>query len=59
MITDESIQNGDDIIVTILDIKGKQVRIGISSLYEVAVHREDIYERVQADLKTVEQRESV
>ena len=54
---DESIQIGDDITVTILDIKGKQARIGISAPDDVTVHREEIYERVQADLSTVDQRE--
>ena len=55
---DESIKIGDDITVTIFDIKGKQARIGISAPDDVTVHREEIYERVQADLNTVDQRES-
>ena len=55
---DESIKIGDNITVTIMDIKGKQARIGISAPDDVTVHREEIYERVQADLNTVDQRES-
>lgn len=55
---DESIQIGDDITVTILDIKGKQVRIGISAPDDVTVHREEIYERVLADLNIGDQRKS-
>ncbi len=55
---DESIQIGDDITLTILDIKGKQARIGISAPDDVIVHREEIYERVQTDLNTMDQRES-
>ncbi len=55
---DESIKIGDDITVTIFDIKGKQARIGISAPDDVTVHREEIYERVQADLNTVDQRKS-
>lgn len=55
---DESIQIGDDITVTILDIKGKQARIGISAPDDVSVHREEVYERVQSELNTVDHRES-
>ena len=55
---DESIQIGDEITVTILDIKGKQVRIGISAPDDVTVHREEVYERTQVDLDAIDQRES-
>ena len=55
---DESIQIGDEITVTILDIKGKQVRVGINAPDDVTVHREEIYERVQADMDTVVQLKS-
>ena len=46
--TDESIVIGDEVTITILSVKGKQVRIGITAPADVSVHREEIYERIQA-----------
>jgi carbon storage regulator len=42
----ESIQIGDDIRITFLDIKGKQIRIGIEAPKEVMVHREEVYRMI-------------
>ncbi len=42
----ESLMIGDDVIITVLGIKGNQVRIGIDAPRDVAVHREEIYKRI-------------
>ncbi len=42
----EEIRIGDDIRVRIIDIKGKQVRLGIEAPPEVIIHREEIYRRI-------------
>jgi len=43
----ESLMIGDDVAVTVLGVKGNQVRIGIDAPKEVAVHRQEIHERIQ------------
>ena len=43
----ESIIIGDDVKITVLGVKGYQVRIGIEAPKDVSVHREEIYERIQ------------
>ncbi len=44
---DESIVIGDNIVVTVVEIRGDKVRLGISAPKEVAVHRREIYEKVK------------
>jgi len=45
----ETIMIGDDVTVTILGVKGNQTRIGINAPKNVAVHREEIYERIKRE----------
>ena len=44
----ESLMIGDDVTVTVLGVKGNQVRVGVDAPREVAVHRQEIYERLRA-----------
>ena len=43
---EESMFIGDDIKITVLDIRGGQVRIGITAPQDVKIHREEVYERI-------------
>ncbi|MEX9782345.1 carbon storage regulator CsrA [Providencia manganoxydans] len=49
--TRETLMIGDDIIITILGIKGNQVRIGIEAPRDIGVHRQEIYLKIQAEKK--------
>lgn len=46
--TNETIVIDDNIRITVIDVKGSQVRIGIDAPKDVAVHRKEIYERIKA-----------
>lgn len=46
---DQSIYIGDDIVVTIVDVRGDRIRLGIEAPPTVAVHRQEIYEAIQKD----------
>ena len=50
---DESVIIGDDIVITVLEIRGDKVRLGIAAPIETTMHRQEVYERIQA-----QQRES-
>ena len=54
----ETVMIGNDVTVTILGVKGNQVRVGISAPKNVAVHREEIYERIRREQRGDSQPES-
>ncbi len=45
----ESLMIGDEVTVTVLGVKGNQVRVGVHAPKNVPVHREEIYERIQQE----------
>jgi len=50
----ETLMVGDDVSVTVLGIKGGQIRIGINAPRDVGVHRQEVYEKIMQERKEVE-----
>jgi len=50
----ETVVIGDDVDVTVLGVKGNQVRLGVKAPREVSVHREEIYKRIKAEERAKE-----
>ncbi len=45
----ETLMIGDEVTVTVLGVKGNQVRLGVNAPKDIAVHREEIYERIKCE----------
>jgi len=54
---DQQIMIGDDVVITIVDIRGDKVRLGIEAPSDVQVHRAEIYEAIQREAKGGESNE--
>jgi carbon storage regulator len=54
----ETVMIGDDVTITVLGVKGNQVRVGINAPKNVAVHREEIYERIKREQQPADHQES-
>ena len=55
----ESITIGDDVKITVIEVKGKQVRIGIDAPRNYIIHREDVYIRIQEENKRAAEKTQV
>ena len=51
---DESVMIGDEVEITIIDVRGDKVRLGITAPRSIAVHRKEVYEAIQAEKKELE-----
>lgn len=52
---DESIMIGDDIVITIVDIRGDKVRLGIDCPSDIPVHRQEVYDAIQRENRKAQQ----
>jgi len=55
----ETLIIGDDVNITVLGVKGNQVRLGINAPKDVSVHREEIYLRIQQEKETTDSEDAV
>jgi carbon storage regulator len=56
---EEALIIGDDIVVQVLDIRGGQIRLGISAPRDVSIHRQEIYDRIHVQKAKIDQEEVV
>ncbi len=54
----ETLMVGDEVTVTVLGVKGNQVRSGVNAPKDIAVHREEIYQRIQREKQNQEEQDS-
>ena len=52
---DESIMIGDDVVITIVDIRGDKVRLGIDAPQDIPVHRQEVYEAIKRENRKASQ----
>ncbi len=57
--TDEQIIIGDDVVITVIEIRGDKVRLGITAPNDVSVHREEVYQAIQNDKKKTSTKEKI
>jgi carbon storage regulator len=50
----ETLMVGDDVVITVLGVKGNQVRIGINAPKEISIHREEVYNRINQSQDAVQ-----
>jgi carbon storage regulator len=55
---DESIMIGDDVEITIVDVRGDKVRLGIAAPREIAVHRREVYDAIQREKSQKKEQET-